>query len=91
MDRLVALRGDRDPLPARDQVRDEPRARPRLARAGRALDEEVRALDLADEAAHLLEPLALHARAAERWLAAQELLQVRVAPVAREQRLARRA
>ena len=61
---------------------------PRLPRAGRALDEEVRALDVADELAHRLEPLALDARSAERRLAPQELLEVRVAAVARAQRRA---
>ncbi len=88
VDRLVTLRGDRDALPAIDQVRDEPRPGPRLPRSGRALDEEVRALDVADELAHRLEPLALDALPAERWLAAQELLEVRVAAVARAQRVA---
>ena len=88
VDRLVALRGDADPLAAREQVRDEPRARPRLPRAGRALDEEVRALDVARRARSSPRAARLHARAAERRLAPQELSRCGVAAVARAQRAA---
>ena len=79
MDRLVARRGDADPLAAREQVHDQPRAGPRLARPGRALHEEVAALDLVHEPLHLFERLALHPGAAERRLAPQQPLKVRVA------------
>ena len=41
VDRLVARRGDADRLALRDQVRDQPAGRPRLAGPGRALDHEM--------------------------------------------------
>src|SRR5207248_233796 len=54
VDRLVALRRHRYALAAVDQVDDQARARPRLAGAGRPLDEQVAALDALDERFHLV-------------------------------------
>ena len=55
VDRLVARRGDAHGLAVREQVRDQPPGRPRLARAGRPLDDEVTAVEREDELLHLLE------------------------------------
>ena len=85
MDRFVTLRGDADALPASEEVDDEARARPRLARAGRPLDEEVRPLDSLDEFLRLLDGLDLDAVATERRLAPENPLKVRVASVIGEE------
>jgi hypothetical protein len=79
VDRLVARRGDAHALAGREQAGNEARSRPRLARAGRPLHEQVAALDLARQSLHLVERLALDAGAAERRLAPQQPLEVRVA------------
>ena len=51
VDRLVALRRDADGLAGSDERRDQPADRPRLARAGRALDDEVAAVEREHELA----------------------------------------
>ena len=86
VDRLVARRGDADRLAVRDQVRDQPPRRPRLARAGRALDHEVAAVERAHERLHLVEVGRLNG-AVER-LAAEDRLERGIAAVAGEQRAA---
>ena len=50
VDRLVARGRDADALGAADQIDDDPRARPRLAGARRALDEEISGAPVPGEA-----------------------------------------
>ena len=73
-------------LPLPDQVRDQARAAVRLARAGRPLDDEVRALEPVEQRPLLRELAPLQRRAAERRLAPQQPLEMRVAAVAGENR-----
>ena len=85
VDRLVARRGDAHALAGGEQARDQPARHPGLAGAGRALDDEVPAVEPEHELGHLVEvgrlDVALERRAAE------HRLDRRIAPVAREQRL----
>ena len=85
-DDLVALRDDPDPASLPDQVRDQSGAAVGLAGAGRALDDEVGALEPVEERALVVELEPLERLAAERRLAPQQPLEVRVAAVAREDR-----
>ena len=49
VDRLVARRGDADALAGGDERHDQARAGPRLARTGRALDEQIAGVERSDE------------------------------------------
>src|SRR5438105_15721562 len=62
VDRLVARRRDTDSLAAHEQVHDQARARVRLARARRALYEQVTTFDLLDELLLLLQRRPLDAQ-----------------------------
>ena len=89
VDRAVARRGDADPLAGVDEPRDQASRGVRLARARRALDHEVPAVEREQELGQLLHLVRLHV-AVER-LAAEHRLDRRIAAVAREQRARRSA
>ena len=63
VDGLVALRRDADAPAVRQQVHDDAGARPRLAGAGRALDEEVAPVEPERQRLHLVQIGGLHRRA----------------------------
>ena len=84
VDRAVARRGDAHPLAGVDEPRDQATRGVRLARARRALDHEVPAVEREKQLGELLHLVRLHV-AVER-LAAEHRLDRRIAAVAREQR-----
>ena len=89
VDRLVARRGDADALARAEQCDDQPRRRPRLAGAGRALDEEMAAVEREQEPLELVEVVRLKRRRERRR--PEHRLESRIAPVAGEQRAPRSA
>ena len=75
VDRPVARRGDADRLARGEQAGDQPARRPRLARAGRALDHEVAPVEREQQGGHLLEVRCLHV--AVEGIAAEDALRRR--------------
>ncbi len=87
----MARRGHADAPPAPHQLGDEPRARPRLPRAGRPLDEEVARIELDRERALLGDVGRLDARAGlaaadARRRSREDVAQRPIAAVARQHR-----